>query len=298
MESWVSSPRLSSCRSRCSGVLSRMSTNADATLSHARGVERPVPSRAFFNYFPLSSFTLIELLVVIAIIAILASLLLPTLSQAKEKARTIQCNNNLHQHALGFAMYADDNRGLYPVYEGWSMLGGTTGRFPASSQVPASRRPLNFYVPNLGSWRCPSDKGDSLWHSMFAAEFQQAFPGEQGATCFAAYGNSYLTVWSVETMRIQHVTGDSTASKGSPEATPMKASEIARSPANKLVSGDWPWWADRDKTDPFSQWHNHKGQYRFNVLFGDGHTAFFTFPLEAYNWNYSGPSPDPNFTWW
>ena len=62
--------------------------------------------------------------------------------------------------------------------------------------------------------------------------------------------------------------------------------------------GDWPWWADRDKTHLFSQWHNYKGQYRFNVLFGDSHTAFFTFPLEAYKWNYTGPKPDPTFTWW
>ena len=42
----------------------------------------------------------------------------------------------------------------------------------------------------------------------------------------------------------------------------------------------------------------HSGQYRFNVLFGDGHTAFFSFPLEAYKWNYGGPKPDPSFTWW
>ena len=53
-----------------------------------------------------------------------------------------------------------------------------------------------------------------------------------------------------------------------------------------------------DKTDLFSQWHNYKSQYRFNVLFGDGHTAFFRFPLEAYKWNYTGPKPDPSFTWW
>jgi len=61
------------------------------------------------------AFTLVELLVVIAILAILAAMLFPALNRARNEARRVSCVSNLRQLYIGFMLYADVNRGVFPI---------------------------------------------------------------------------------------------------------------------------------------------------------------------------------------
>ena len=92
--------------------------DSNQNSSRGRVTSTPHSGSSAASPGPREGFTLIELLVVIAIIAILAALLLPALSRAKDRGLRIQCSSNLHQIALGWTMYSTDFNKMMPCYWG------------------------------------------------------------------------------------------------------------------------------------------------------------------------------------
>ena len=122
-------------------------------------------------------FTLIELLVVIAIIAILAAMLLPALSKAREKARAISCVNNLKQFGLSMALYCDDHDDTTP-YSSWSQTQPGAWWRVMGPYITGEDSPQFWSSAKAKTLICPSSAGDTL-----------------NMTPSITYGVNYYTSW-------------------------------------------------------------------------------------------------------
>ncbi|HEY3760274.1 MAG TPA: prepilin-type N-terminal cleavage/methylation domain-containing protein [Verrucomicrobiae bacterium] len=202
------------------------------------------------------AFTLIELLVVIAIIAILAALLLPALSSAKQRGWTTQCISNLHQIGIGMKMFADDNDGLYPESGGgiyWGQVDSKTGKASWLEQI-------YHYVQNTNVYNCPAN-------IRLGAPYQGPYNYFNG--CNAAYidAGQYAAVKETRIMFPSDfvLSGDTAGTVDGPILfDPLNADKDDFT--QNCVGGA----ADPSITE---YWQVHsKGQ---NILFADGHSKWY-----------------------
>jgi prepilin-type N-terminal cleavage/methylation domain-containing protein len=207
-------------------------------------------------------FTLIELLVVIAIIAILAAVLFPVFSRAREVARITKCASNLGQLGKAIKMYCNDNDGNFPA-------ASCDGSWRSMGRAPLYEL-LDPYVKDKGIYRCPSDfhwylpppDGTGIsyryWFELGGGDWGSSQAPQQDC------GPIRMTLWS----------------------TTFQTADLAIVP---LMHDGYGYWPDKD-----SEGHlitkGHMGDGRGkpgegeNVLFVDGHVQRMKEPFDPYRW--------------
>lgn len=234
-------------------------------------------------------FTLIELLVVIAIIAILAGMLLPALSRAKQLSLMTKCLSNLHQIGIGMKIYVDDHRDTYPpgdsqqfeksaVYVNYgNALGGTDPRKDFRPIYPmASNRFLTPYLLARQTWHCPADRGLKF----------QTYPVSPSS--YEVVGSSYRLNWDLQQEYTELIAENPRYNlAGKKESWPPE-------PSRFIMMGEQAtyFWDIGDGDPGIAQWHDAKqpglifspAKVKFSpekfvapILFVDGHSQQIDF---------------------
>lgn len=238
------------------------------------------------------------LFVCVGVWGVALGLLLVSLTAAERKKlswtqKVTQCAHNQQLIGKAYFAYANDHGGKFPIVPGPAAVGGQLGdgigakgkKLPNivsrlyGAKVPEKERPLNKYIANIKSFHCPADTGGGAY----------SVP-----SCWKTFGNSYQVQAGDDFFRVRHSVGVSSEPKDSDEGKPITMAEIAKSPKNKIIQGNWNWPYDREDA-----WHGVFGLTHHVMLFGDGRAELFLFPptRTMTNWILK-PLPDPKFRWW
>ena len=189
------------------------------------------------------AFTLIELLVVIAIIAILASMLLPALSRAKQKAQATRCLSNEKQIALGYLLYAQDNSDYLPLAAHAGDAAPCQWFFEISPYIARQTASYSNLVAKGYVVACPSAKLDT------------AFPSNTPASkAYGGYGQNYIYLgylFEEDRKKITSVTKATETCMNGDGLDPAAGLNwwnygyLCRQPAHQSLLGylgPWPWY--------------------------------------------------------
>ena len=260
-----------------------------------------------------SAFTLIELLVVIAIIGILASMLLPSLGSAKQRANLILCVSNLRQMGIAIQLYVDDSGQKYPpasVANLNALTGQPTGTAVSVVQTLGGRDPLPPFEPFIASARARP-----LWpyvkpSDVFKCPADRGQPGLSFAPSnYKAIGNSYqynagkLTLISGGSyLGVKSGNLETIAGKAEGWVTDPSRFILMHEPPARLYAGNGPTWY---------QWHFQpagpvefvdpqaaSGRFISPVLFIDGHVKQHNFTRTLTVDPYHPYEPTSDWMWY